>query len=61
MRFVKPMTLDSNSRILADEISKGVEAIRGVDGRFHWFGKAEGSTDYVKLIRSVPEELSVSV
>lgn len=61
VRFVKQMTLDESSRILADEISKGFEAIQGVDGRFHWFEKAEGSTDYVRLIRSLPEELSIDL
>lgn len=61
VRFVKQMTLDESPKILADEISKGFEAIQGVDGRFHWFEKVEGSTDYVRLIRSLPEELSIGL
>jgi hypothetical protein len=32
-----------------------------VDGRFHWFEKIEGSTDYVRWIRSLPEELKIGL
>jgi hypothetical protein len=61
VRFVKQMSLDESPRGLAEEITKGFEAIQGVDGHFNWFEKVEGSTDHVRLIRSLPEELRIGL
>jgi hypothetical protein len=56
-RIVKQMLLTDDPAAFVERIERGFEAIRGVDGRLHWFERAEGSADYIRLLQSVPQSL----
>jgi len=51
------MELNKLSDELVEKINKGFEEIRGVDGRFRWFERVEGSSDYVRLLKEIPQNL----
>lgn len=58
-RFVRQMALDDDCDETVDAIERTLETIEGVDGSTRWFERTEGSTDYVRLLREIPEALRV--
>jgi hypothetical protein len=56
-RIVKQMGLFTLPDELVEKIINGFEEIRGVDGRFRWFERVEGSSDYVRLLKEIPQNL----
>jgi len=59
-RIIKLMELSKFPNELAEKIIRGFEEIRGVDGRFRWFERVEGSGDYVRLIKEIPQIFKAS-
>ncbi len=58
-RFVRQMALDDDCDDTVDAIERTLETVDGVDGSARWFERTEGSTDYVRLLREIPESLRV--
>lgn len=56
-RIVKQMPLHEAAGSYIEKIERGFEAIRGVDGRLKWFERAEGSADYIRLLRELPQNV----
>lgn len=54
-RFVQPLPLDANPATTAELIEQAFEPLAGVDGNVRWFQRTEGSADYIRLLREVPE------
>jgi hypothetical protein len=59
VRVVRHTPLDIPITELVSFVSSRFEAIRGIDGKLHWFERTEGSADYIRLIREIPEDLRV--
>lgn len=57
IRAVRHVHVDAETTPLAEWFASRFELIDGVDGRMHSFSRAEGSADYIRLIREVPNEL----
>ncbi len=58
-RIVKHVPLESSPAKLIEHIERGFESIPGVDGNLRWFERSEGSADYIRLLKEVPECLRV--
>lgn len=58
-RFVKQMPIEDQAGPVAEAIERALEPLVGVDGSVRWFERTEGSADYVRLLRELPEELRV--
>lgn len=56
-RFVRQLELHEDGQQLVDEVERGFERIQGVDGSTRWFERREGSSDYIRLLRDVPQSL----
>jgi hypothetical protein len=56
-RIVKQMPLADAAAPFLDQIERGFEALRGIDGRLNWFERSEGSADYIRLLQSIPQSL----
>lgn len=54
IRISKQLPLEASSSEFADSVSKGFEAISGIDGNSHWFEKKEGTESYVRLLNEIP-------
>lgn len=59
LRVVKHAPLILPATELVSFVTNGFERLDGVDGKLHWFERAEGSSDYIRLIREIPEDLRV--
>jgi hypothetical protein len=59
-RMVMPISLNANPAPIVEAIERRFESIDGVDGRLSWFERVEGSADYVRLIRELPNSLTMS-
>ncbi len=58
-RFVQQLPLDANPEDTAELIEQAFEPLAGVDGSVRWFQRTEGSADYIRLLRQVPESLRI--
>jgi hypothetical protein len=58
-RIVKQLPLDARPTELIEIITRGFESVPGVDGSLSWFERAEGSADYIRLLREVPQHLRI--
>jgi BRCA1 C Terminus (BRCT) domain len=53
-RIVKQFPLDAPIMQFIEEIERAFEGITGIDGRFQWFERNEGSGDYIRLLKEIP-------
>lgn len=53
-RIVKKVGIGENAQNIVDDITKGFEAIQGLDGKMKWYERAEGTASYVKLLKALP-------
>jgi hypothetical protein len=53
-RIVKQFPLDAPITEFIEGIEQAFENISGIDGRFHWFERSEGSGDYIRLLKEIP-------
>lgn len=53
-RIVKRVDLNENSQEFVDDIAKGFESIKGLDGDLNWNEKIEGSASFAKLLKDIP-------
>jgi len=44
---------------LITSIEKRFEGVDGIDGRIKWFTKAEGSADFIRLMKEIPSRLRI--
>lgn len=59
IRVVKHSPVDDSTAAFADAVAQLMEAVEGVDASLHFFERVEGSADYIRLIREVPEDLLI--
>lgn len=55
IRFVRHMDLETPAQPFADSIERALERVDGADGHLAWFERQEGSADFVRLIREIPQ------
>jgi hypothetical protein len=53
-RIVKQFPLDAPITQFIEGIEQAFESVSGIDGRFHWFERSEGSSDYIRLLKEIP-------
>ena len=53
-RIVKHFALEDNCQEFVDNIARGFEAIKGLDGDISWSEKKEGSASFAKLLQDIP-------
>jgi hypothetical protein len=58
-RIVKHMRLDEPCSQIVHLVESGFQDIDGIDGDLRWFEKAEGSADYIRLLRQLPSNYVV--
>jgi len=58
-RFVQQLPLDANAESTVELIERAFEQLTGVDSSVKWFERTEGSADYVRLLREVPETFRI--
>ena len=61
IRIVVPMQIDADSQAIIDEIARGFEAIRGLDGDISFSEKKEGTANFTKLLLSIKSNTTLSV
>ncbi len=54
-RIVKQLDLNDNSQEFIDDIARGFESIKGIDGNIKWFEKKEGTAGYIRLLNEIPQ------
>jgi len=59
-RIVRQLPLDETASRLLDRITRGFEAIAGIDGKLRWFERTEGTAGYARLLTEIPQSLRVS-
>jgi hypothetical protein len=58
-RVVKHMSLAESPARLVNALETAMQAIRGVDGALRWSERHEGSAEYIRLLRQVPEAFRI--
>jgi len=58
-RLVRQLPLDEDPDETVDRIERAFEPLEGIDGSAKWFERTEGSADYIRLLREIPETLLV--
>ena len=53
-RIVRQFPLDAPVTQFVEEVAMAFEKIDGIDGRFRWFERTEGSGDYIRLLKEIP-------
>lgn len=59
VRVVRQFQLDDQTEDWLRFLSGSFGGLDGVDGPMRWFERIEGSTDYIRLLREVPEDLRI--
>jgi hypothetical protein len=59
VRLVRQVELTANMSSLITSIEKRFEGVDGIDGRIKWFTKAEGSADFIRLMKEIPSRLRI--
>lgn len=57
-RMVKILPLDFKSQTLVDDITRGFEKIKGLDGELTFSEKQEGTASFVSLLKEIPQSIS---
>lgn len=58
-RLVKQMHLDEPPTPLLDRVARGFESLGGVDGKMRFSERREGTAEYIRLLKGVPQSLRV--
>jgi hypothetical protein len=58
-RIVKQFPIEEEIQPFVDSVENGFARINGVDGDSSWFERKEGSGDYLRLIREIPNRLRI--
>lgn len=53
-RIVKRFSINSETKDFIENISKGFESIKGLDGKLTWNEKKEGTASFAKLLQDIP-------
>jgi len=53
-RFIRHQSLDDPVTSFLEAVNRAFEGVPGVDGTLRWFERAEGSADFVRLLKEVP-------
>jgi hypothetical protein len=53
-RIVKHCSINSETGEFIDNVSKGFESIKGLDGKLTWNEKKEGTASFAKLLQDIP-------
>ena len=59
VRVVRQFHLDDETEDWLQFLGDSLNGLDGVDGPLRWFERTEGSTDYIRLLREVPEDLRI--
>jgi len=59
IRVVRQFQLDDQTEDWLQFLNGSFGGIEGVDGPMKWFERTDGSTDYIRLLREVPEDLRI--
>lgn len=60
-RLVKQFPLDGGTADFLATVERAFEGVEGVDGSLHYFERVEGSADFVRLLREIPQRLRAPV
>ncbi len=60
-RIVKCYDLNEDYKSFIDEIKKGFDGIKGLDGEFYYTEKKEGSSSFAKLLQDIPIKVALGI
>lgn len=53
-RIVKHFSINSETKEFIDNVVKGFESVKGLDGKLTWHEKKEGTASFAKLLQDIP-------
>ena len=53
-RVVNHFSINADTKEFIDNVSKGFESIKGLDGKLTWNEKNEGTANFAKLLKDIP-------
>lgn len=53
-RIVKHFSINSETKDFIDNVAKGFESVKGLDGKLTWHEKKEGTASFAKLLQEIP-------
>jgi hypothetical protein len=59
VRACRQTPIETDGQAFADLVGVRFVSIDGVSGSVRWFERTEGSADYIRLMRDIPDELKV--
>ena len=59
-RLVKQFPLNYNCQLFVDDIAKGFESIKGLDGELTFSEKKEGTASFATLLKDMPQKIKLS-
>ena len=58
-RIVKQFEIEEDAQAFVDSVENGFARLDGVDGDSTWFERKEGSGDYLRLLRELPNRMRI--
>jgi hypothetical protein len=58
-RLVKHLPLDFHSQLFVDDIARGFEIIKGLDGEITFSEKKEGTASFSTLLKTIPQKIKL--